>query len=190
MESLNTSGDLIARDIELYILKRYRRVPKIVAKELAKSIMTFCKEEDVSPELVVGIIEIESQFNPMARNEKSGAIGSMQIMPEWHKKLGLKSVYDLYDIPVNIRSGIKILKIHINEDAKGDLAKGLYFYVGNDSSYASRVFQASGKFAIFRSTVDDDKQTVEEDEQNGNGKEEKTPDAVEPAKAINGKHSS
>lgn len=180
MKNIKNSDDLMARDIELYILKRYRRVPKIIAKAIAVSIVDSCKEEDVSPELVVGIAEIESQFNPMARNQKSGAIGSMQVMPEWAKKLGLKDVYELYDISTNIASGIKILKIHINEDAKGDLAKGLYFYVGKDSSYAARVFQASGKFAIFRSTVDDDKQTVEEDEQNENKKKEKIPDVVEP----------
>ena len=181
MKNIKNGDDLMTRDIELYILKRYRRVPKIVARTLAVSIVDSCKKYDVSPELVVGIAEIESQFNPMARNEKSGAIGTMQVMPEWAKKLELKDVYELYDIPTNIESGIRILKIHINEDAKGDLAKGLYFYVGKDSSYAGRVFQASGKFAIFRSTVDDDKQTVNEDEENGNGKE-KTIEPVEGTK--------
>jgi len=169
---IKTNDDLMIRDIELYIKARYRRVPTVVAQTLALTIVATCKEEDVSPELVVGIIEIESQFNPMARNEKSGAIGAMQIMPEWSKKLGLKSVYNLYDIPTNIKSGIKVLKIHINEDAKGDIAKGLYFYVGKDRSYANKVFQAAGKFVVFRSTIDDDEHTVTDD-QPLNGKEEK-----------------
>jgi hypothetical protein len=176
LENIKTNDDFMLRDIEVYILSRYRRVPKIVAHTLAISIVETCKAEDVSPELVMGIIEIESQFNPMARNEKSGAIGLMQIMPEWSKKLGMKSVYDLYDIPVNIDSGIKILKIHINEDAKGNLEKGLYFYVGKDSSYASKVFQAAGKFAIFRSTVDDDEKKDDQSED----EEEKAAEGVNP----------
>ena len=169
---IKTNDDIMLRDIELYIKARYRRVPTIVAQSLALSIISICKEEDVSAELVMGIIEIESQFNPMARNEKSGAIGAMQIMPEWSKKLGLKSVYELYNIPTNIKSGVKVLKIHINEDAKGDIAKGLYFYVGKDSSYANKVFQAAGKFVVFRSTIDDDEHTVSND-QPTNGNEEK-----------------
>ena len=166
---IKTNDDLMIRDIELYIKARYRRVPTIVAQSLALIIVSICKEENVSPELLMGIIEIESQFNPMARNDKSGAIGAMQIMPEWSKKLGLKSVYELYNIPTNIKSGVKVLKIHINEDAKGDIAKGLYFYVGKDSSYANKVFQAAGKFVVFRSTIDDDEHTVSNDQPtNGN----------------------
>jgi len=124
------------------------------SRTIAETIVKLSKEENVSPELVVGIIEIESQFNPMARNEKSKAIGLMQIMPDWYKKLGLSSVYKLYDIPTNIKSGIRILKIHIKEDAKGDISKGLYFYVGKDSTYSGRVFQAAGKFVVFRTTLD------------------------------------
>lgn len=170
---IKTNDDLMIRDIELYIKARYRRVPTIVAQSLALIIVSICKEENVSPELVMGIIEIESQFNPMARNDKSGAIGAMQIMPEWSKKLGLKSVYELYNIPTNIKSGVKVLKIHINEDAKGDIAKGLYFYVGKDSSYANKVFQAAGKFVVFRSTIDDDEHTVSNDQPTNYNEEKK-----------------
>lgn len=187
LESIKTNDDFMIRDIELYIQTRYRRVPKIVAKSIAETIVSVAKEEQISPELIVGIMEIESQFNPMARNEKSKAIGAMQIMPEWAKKLGLKSVYDLYDIPTNISSGVKVLKIHINEDAKGDIAKGLYFYVGKDSSYAGKVFQAVGKFSVFRSTVNDERNNIPEEDDE---KEETDKDAVKPAETTNGKHSS
>jgi hypothetical protein len=174
MSNLKNGDDLMIRDIELYILTRFRRVPKVVARTLATSIVAACKEQDVSPEVVMGIIEIESQFNPMARNEKSGAIGAMQVMPEWHKKLGLKSVYDLYDIPVNINSGVKILKIHTDEDAKGNLEQGLYFYVGKDSTYAARVFQAAGKFTIFRYGIEDQKEKVEVSEKESSTEDDKS----------------
>lgn len=186
LENIKTNDDFMLRDIELYIQSRFRRVPKIVAKALAESIVKVSKEEEVSPELIVGIIQIESQFNPMARNEKSGAIGAMQIMPEWSKKLGLESVYDLYDIPINIHSGVKVLKIHIEQDAKGDIAKGLYFYVGKDSSYSGRVFQAAGKFAIFRSTISSSKEQLnDDDDEEINEKGDDKKNVVEPAETTN-----
>jgi hypothetical protein len=181
MQSIKTIDDLIIRDIGLYIKARYRRVPKIVAESISEIIVQTCNKEDVSPALIVGIMEIESQFNPMARNEKSGAIGLMQIMKEWVPKMNIKSVYDLYDIPVNIECGVKILKIHIEEDGKGDVSKGLYHYVGKDNSYADQVFRAVGKFVVFRSTVDDDNKTIKEE----NEKEETQKDVVEPAKTAN-----
>jgi len=187
LESIKTNDDFMVRDIELYIKTQFRRVPKIIARSMAETIVSVCREEEVSPELVVGIIQIESQFNPMARNEKSKAIGAMQIMPEWAKKLGLESVYDLYDIPTNIESGVKVLKIHIEEDAKGDIAQGLYFYVGKDSTYAAKVFQAAGKFAVFRSTINDDKNKKSEED---NEKEENENDADKPAETTNGQHPS
>jgi len=177
-KNLKTNDDLLKRDIYLYIKTKYRRVPKVVSKTIAQSIVKVSKDENVSPALIVGIMEIESQFNPMARNEKSKAIGLMQIMPSWTQKLNLTSVYDLYDIDINIQSGVKILKIHISEDGKGDISKGLYFYVGKDSTYAGRVFQAAGKFVIFRTTIDSEENSI-------NKKKGESMNANKPAKRSN-----
>jgi hypothetical protein len=153
MEGITTPDDLMIRDIFIYIDKNYQIVPRTVALEIAKQIVTLSKKHDISTELVVGITEIESNFNPSAIS-KVNARGLMQVMPEWAKKFGLKKVSDLHDINTGIESGIKVLKIHIGEQ-KGSIKKGLYYYVGKDSKYSGKVYAAMGKFVAFRSIIED-----------------------------------
>jgi hypothetical protein len=155
MEGIKNNDDLLKRDIFLYIDKKFQIIPRTVALDIAEQILILSKQYEVSPELVVGIIQVESGFNPMAIS-KANARGLMQVMPEWAPKFGLKKVSDLHDIDTGIESGIKVLKIHIEEDAKGNISKGLYYYVGKDKTYAGKVFECMGKFVAFRSTVDDD----------------------------------
>ena len=110
----------------------------------------------MSPELIVGMIQVESSFNPMAVSSKH-ARGLMQVMPEWIKKLdNISDANDLHDIDKNIDAGIQVLLIHI-EEADGSLSKGLYHYVGKSKSYVDNVYQAMGQFIAFRSTIDDEK---------------------------------
>jgi hypothetical protein len=93
-------------------------------------------------------------FNPMAISSKN-ARGLMQVMPEWAPKFNLRRVNDLHDIETGIKTGIEVLKIHIFDDAKGSIHKGLYYYVGKSDSYAPKIYEAIGKFVTFRSTIDD-----------------------------------
>lgn len=164
LEGIKNADDLLKRDIFLYIDKKFQLIPRTVALDIAEQILTVSKEADVSPELIVGIIQVESSFNPMAISSKN-ARGLMQVMPEWAKKFNLKKVTDLHDIDTNIKSGVKVLKIHIKE-GKGSISKGLYYYVGRSDSYAKKVYSAMGKFVAFRSTVDDDHVDIDI---NGNG---------------------
>lgn len=164
MEGIKDDDDLLKRDIFLYIDKKFQLIPRTVATDIAQQILLVSKQENVSPELIVGIIQVESSFNPMAISKKN-ARGLMQVMPEWAPKFDLKKITDLHDIDINIQSGVKVLKIHI-EEAKGSISKGLYYYVGKSDSYASKVYEAMGKFVAFRSTIDDD-------EINGNGEDKK-----------------
>ena len=154
LEGITNPNDLMVRDIFIYIDKNYQIVPRTVALEIANQIVTLSKKHNISTELVVGITEIESNFNPLAIS-KVNARGLMQVMPEWAKKFGLKKVSDLHDINTGIESGIKVLKIHIQEQ-KGSIKKGLYYYVGKDSKYSSKVYGAMGRFVAFRSIIDDD----------------------------------
>jgi len=165
MSGIKNADDLLKRDIFHYIDKKFQIIPRSVALEIAEQILVMSKKHEVSPELVVGIMQIESTFNPMAIS-KANARGLMQVMPEWAPKFGLKKVSDLHDIPTGIESGIKVLKIHI-EESKGNITKGLYHYVGKSDSYSGKVYQAMGKFVTFRSTIDDDDVDV-----SLNGKEE------------------
>lgn len=174
---IKDKDDLLKRDIELYIRNTYTKVPRIVAKTIAENVVEKAKKENVSAELIVGIIEVESVFNPMAVGPKTkygNARGLMQVMPEWAKKFNLENIHDLHDINTNITCGIKVFKIHL-EEGKGKISEGLYLYVNKDRSYVDKVYRAMGKFVSFRSTVDDDEKS-----ENGNGDEE-------PEKEINGK---
>jgi len=183
MEGIKNADDLLKRDIFLYIDKKFQIIPRTVALDIAEQVLSKSKEHDVSPELIIGIIQVESAFNPMAIS-KANARGLMQVMPEWAPKFGLKKVSDLHDIDTGIDSGIKVLKIHIDE-GKGNITKGLYYYVGKSDSYAGKVYEAMGKFVAFRSTVDDDEADID---LNGNekSKEEQQPSGnVEGAKENN-----
>ena len=165
LQNIKDKDDLMKRDIQLYIKTRYRSVPNVVAKTIAENAVKLGKEYEISIPLLVGIMQVESiTFNPMAQSKK-GAIGLMQVMPEWVPKLGLKNKFELYNIDTNIECGIKVLKIHIDE-AKGSITKGLYLYVNKDSTYADKVYTAVGKFVTYRSTVDNKEL---EGEENGNG---------------------
>ena len=170
--NLKNKEDLARRDLELYILKKYRVVPKVVAREVAAQVVRLTKEEGVPFSLIVGLIEVESQFKPWAVSKKD-ARGLMQVMPFWvnNKKanLGLKSKYDLHDVETNIKAGIAVFKVHLGE-ANNDINQGLYLYVGKDNTYANKVFNAMGKFEVFRSTLD----TTFRDEESGeNGEDTK-----------------
>ena len=153
LEGIKNPDDLLKRDIFLYIDKKFQLIPKTISMDIAEQIVKYSKLENISPELVLGVIEVESSFNPMVISSKK-ARGLMQLMPEWGKKFGIDKISDFHDIDTNIKYGIKVLKIHIKE-RKGSITKGLYYYVGKSDSYASKVYESMGKFVAFRSTIDD-----------------------------------
>ena len=158
--------DILKRDIELYIKIAHPKVSKLVANAIAKYAVEFGRKYHISPELVVGIIKVESNFDPMAvgPRTKSGenARGLMQVMPEWVPKLELKSKYDFHDIDTAIESGVRVFKIHLEEN-DNDISSGLYDYVNHDTKYVTDVYVAMGKFVTFRSTIDDGELNIESD---------------------------
>ncbi len=162
---IKDKNDFLKRDIEMYIETTHPKVPEIVVKEISKQVVELSRKYKISPELIIGIIKVESSFNPMAVGSKTkhgNARGLMQVMPEWVKKLGLKSQYDFHNIDIGIESGIRVFLIHL-EEGKGDISTGLYYYVNKDKSYVDKVYASMGKFSAFRSTIDEDDQNVETD---------------------------
>jgi soluble lytic murein transglycosylase-like protein len=61
---------------------------------------------DVSEDLVVAVIEVESQFNPRAVSHR-GAQGLMQLMPATAATLGVR---DAFDPQENIEGGVRHLR--------------------------------------------------------------------------------
>ena len=159
IDSVNHAAELVMADglkhqVFSYLDQKFQSLPKRLATLIAEYVVDISLKEDIPVELTLAMIQVESSFNPMAISSKN-ARGLMQLMPEWAPKFNLKKVSDLHDIDTNIQCGLEVLKIHIKEG--GDLSKGLYRYVGGDSTYASRVFEAMGKFVAFRSALTDEK---------------------------------
>lgn len=92
----------------------------------------------LDPDLVLALIEIESNFNRFAISNV-GASGLMQVMPFWRNLIG-ESQDSLFDVQTNLRYGCIILK-HYLDIEKGDLERGLARYNGSlgESTYSDLV---------------------------------------------------
>jgi len=82
----------------------------------------------LEPELVLGLIEVESNFKKYAVSG-AGAHGYMQVMPFWVKEIGSKD-HNLFHLRVNLRYGCTILR-HYLDIEKGDLFRALGRYNGS-----------------------------------------------------------
>lgn len=69
-----------------------------------------CHGYNISYPLVLAIIEAESGYHAEARNNHAGAIGYMQIVPDWHQERISRMHADIENYPVdNILVGIDYL---------------------------------------------------------------------------------
>ena len=95
----------------------------------------------LKPELVLAVIDVESNFNPAAIS-RAGARGLMQVMPFWKKEIG-KPNDSLFNIRTNLRYGCTILKYYLDKE-KGNLFKALGRYNGSRGrwKYPKKVYHA------------------------------------------------
>ncbi|MEM7083619.1 MAG: lytic transglycosylase domain-containing protein [Pseudomonadota bacterium] len=96
--------------------------------DLLKLVHAEAHRVDLPPELILAVIDIESNFDRYALSY-AGARGMMQIMPFWLKEIG-RPDDNLFDVPTNLRFGCTILRLYIDRE-RGDLAKGLARYNGS-----------------------------------------------------------
>ncbi|MEJ1959305.1 MAG: lytic transglycosylase domain-containing protein [Nitrosomonadales bacterium] len=82
----------------------------------------------LDPQLVLGLIEVESGFRKYAVSE-AGARGYMQVMPFWVKDIG-SSGEDLFHLSTNLRYGCTILRYYLDIE-NGDLYRALGRYNGS-----------------------------------------------------------
>ncbi|MFN6960961.1 MAG: lytic transglycosylase domain-containing protein, partial [Rhodocyclaceae bacterium] len=80
------------------------------------------------PQLVLGLIEVESGFRKYAVS-LAGARGYMQVMPFWVDLIGLPS-HNLFHLRTNLRYGCTILR-HYLDIENGDLYRALGRYNGS-----------------------------------------------------------
>lgn len=93
---------------------------------------------DLPPELVLAVIDVESNFDRFALSH-AGARGLMQVMPFWLDELG-RPEDNLFLIDTNLRYGCTILRYYMDRE-KDDLVKALARYNGSVGKrwYADRV---------------------------------------------------
>jgi soluble lytic murein transglycosylase-like protein len=86
-------------------LERARALQPLVARAAA--------EHEIDPNLLNGIIWVESKFNSRARNKKSGAQGLMQLMPGTSKAMAkrLERPNRPYDPEFATMAGAKLLSV-------------------------------------------------------------------------------
>ncbi len=102
------------------------------------------KRADLPPELVLALIDIESNFDRFAISY-AGARGLMQVMPFWLDEIG-RPGDDLFDIHTNLRFGCTILKLYLDRE-RGDRTRALARYNGSVGKvwYPQRVYKALTK---------------------------------------------
>ena len=83
---------------------------------------------ELAPELVLAVIEVESNFDRYAVSV-AGAIGLMQIMPFWRAEIG-RPGDNLLHLDTNLRYGCAILKFYLEKE-NGDLRRALGRYNGS-----------------------------------------------------------
>jgi len=86
------------------------------------------KRAGLDPQLVLGLIQVESNFRKHAVST-AGARGYMQVMPFWVKLIGNKDD-NLFHLRTNLRYGCVILRHYLDVE-KGDLYRALGRYNGS-----------------------------------------------------------
>jgi soluble lytic murein transglycosylase-like protein len=133
-------------DAEVWLTDMSRRLARQVpdAEErlyILRTVHLQATRAGVAPELVLAVIDIESNFDRFAISSAT-ALGLMQVMPFWIPELGYEDKNQLFDIDVNVLLGCRILKYYLDME-RGDLVRGLARYNGSVGKrwYSDRVIE-------------------------------------------------
>ncbi|MEK7877946.1 MAG: lytic transglycosylase domain-containing protein [Pseudomonadota bacterium] len=122
--------------------KLERRIPdRRIREELLVTVHYEARRAALDPQLVLGLIQVESNFRKYAVSS-AGARGYMQVMPFWVKQIG-RPEHNLFHLRTNLRYGCVILK-HYLEIENGDLFRALGRYNGSvgQAAYPNMVERA------------------------------------------------
>jgi soluble lytic murein transglycosylase-like protein len=132
------TAQLQTKALTHYLAKKYSQPIRLI-ESIVKIAVKEAARVNLSPFLILAIIEQESSFNPSEANTY-GAMGLMQIVGWVHKdRLPLNtSLETLLEPSLNIRIGVDILKEYL-QTKNGNLEKALAKYSGNMTNYASNI---------------------------------------------------
>ncbi len=131
---------------EVWLLDMSRRLQHRIADpgrrmRLLRQVHYEARRANLDPELVLAVIEVESNFNRFAISH-AGARGLMQIMPFWLEEIG-RPDDNLFEVDTNLRFGCTILRHYLDRE-NGDLQRALARYNGSigQTWYPRRVMAA------------------------------------------------
>jgi len=147
LEAINSSDSFTDRfDAEVWLTDMSSRLASRVKDPderlyILKQVHYEAKRAKLDPELVLALINVESNFDRFAISS-AGAQGLMQIMPFWLEEIG-RPDDNLFDIATNLRFGCTILTIYLKRE-RGDMRKALARYNGSVGKnwYPARVYKA------------------------------------------------
>ena len=106
-----------------------RRIPDRQQRlELLRAVHYEALRARLDPQLVLGLIEVESGFRKYAVS-RAGARGYMQVMPFWVKSIGQPN-HNLFHLRTNLAYGCAILRHYLDME-KGDYFRALGRYNGS-----------------------------------------------------------
>ena len=106
-----------------------RRIPDRQQRlELLRAVHYESVRARLDPQLVLGLVEVESGFRKYAVSS-AGARGYMQVMPFWVKLIG-QSNHNLFHLRTNLAYGCAILRHYLDME-KGDYYRALGRYNGS-----------------------------------------------------------
>ena len=122
-------------------LKR-RKSEHATRVEFLETLWYESRRAGLEPELVLGLIQVESGFRKYAVS-RAGAIGYMQVMPFWSRLIGDGDKARLFHMQANLRFGCVILRHYLDME-RGDLFLALGRYNGSRgrAEYPDAVFAA------------------------------------------------
>jgi soluble lytic murein transglycosylase-like protein len=151
IKTVNESESFLDRfDAEVWLVDMSARMSRYMTNaeerlEFLKLVHMEASRADLSPELVLSVIHVESLFDRFAIS-RTGAQGFMQIMPFWKKEIG-RTGDNLMRTDTNLRYGCTILKHYLDRE-KGNLMRALARYNGSIGKmwYPERVMKAWKKY--------------------------------------------
>ncbi|NJN46442.1 MAG: lytic transglycosylase domain-containing protein [Candidatus Competibacteraceae bacterium] len=137
------SHQMRQRNLSRHIQKIYRVNPR-KADTIVNAAFDSGARYNVTPELILAIIAVESTFRARAVGPK-GSRGLMQVLPRAHprKIREIGGAHALFDPNKNIRTGARILSDYLRKSG-GNLRNGLLRYngsYGTRSRYADKVLR-------------------------------------------------
>jgi soluble lytic murein transglycosylase-like protein len=120
-------------DAQRWLTEMDRRLEKRIPDrqqrlELLRTVQYEATRARLDPQLVLGVIEVESAFRKYAVS-RAGARGYMQVMPFWVKLIGQPN-HNLFHLRTNIAYGCAILRHYLDLE-QGDYYRALGRYNGS-----------------------------------------------------------